>query len=586
MPIQIVSGNLNVWGNNGNFETDRSTWGFSDNAGASYLRNSSWQTKNLYSCEATILANNLLQKVAPGRVSVVAGKKYVAYAKVRCNTANPPADDTVDVAITSFEPNPYPFNPPVFTVQKTVNQIKNTVNTFFEIESRFECILTKNNVQCDVFLLRGLSDPEGLIPGGKIYIDEFEIYEYIDVVDPDPEEPDPTADPIPDKVFFHKNPITFEKTASVGWEAINNYRLYMDTRVQDVLGSGIYNSKLKCRLYPQTDGKVNFYVRQAFLDVMNPIPPPLNHSDIIRLTDRIKFFRTYTGQLQNDEVTPGALTESLSMLVLWGGVNKYHYPDLNYFTDYVPTNKKFLTWAPIEKNVDPDQEDYLNFWVYDDTIASLKLRIKAYYDDGTNTTSTVKTLAGVLYGQLYQIPAGPANSGVAGITPAKNLVKYELSLLDQDNVVITEVRTYLISLVRHPLTRFFMFLNPLGGFEVLRFTGQAEPSTDFDRAVLQKFLPHNYKASDGEMEVYSVNMQDKTNYSSGFFKGPYARKWKEYMQAFISSPKIFDVTTGERKRLICTTTNITGNSDRDYQRFIRFEGTNAFIDNSFTPSEI
>src|SRR5690606_18308394 len=109
--------------------------------------------------------------------------------------------------------------------------------------------------------------------------------------------------------------------------------------------------------------------------------------------------------------------------------------------------------------------------------STLKLQIKAYFDDGTNQTSVTRSLVGSSFSQLFIIPAGPGNSGANLINPEKNLLRYELSMLDQSDTVISETRTYTLTRVKHPLTRYFMFLNSLGSYEVLRITGQAREET-------------------------------------------------------------------------------------------------------------
>jgi hypothetical protein len=164
------------------------------------------------------------------------------------------------------------------------------------------------------------------------------------------------------------------------------------------------------------------------------------------------------------------------------------------------------------------------------------------------------------------------------------LVKYELALLDQDDEEISEVRTYHTA-VKAPLTRYFMFLNSLGSFEVLRFVGQANRQTEFSREVVQKFLPHDYAAEDGEFAVNSVLSVKKNNFSSGYIKGKLAAEWHEYMEDFLLSPRIFNITTGSRIPVV-----ITGASmelqDQNYERFIRFDAKPGYDNISFTPSSL
>jgi hypothetical protein len=384
-----------------------------------------------------------------------------------------------------------------------------------------------------------------------------------------------------DKIYHSENPITFSKAAAANWQSLVNYRLYNEVRVEDVADSGNYNATLKVELPPDNNNQAMFYLPEAFRGVFEFTPPSQNEGTIKRLTDRIKRFKNFHGELQNTEVTPPTLTESLPNLVLFGGIDKFNYPGLNYFGSYLPANKKFLTWAPTEKWVNRTQEDYLNFWVYDN-FATLKLQIKAYFDDGTDQTAITKTKSGTKYTELYQIPAGPQNTGALLINAGKNVVRYELSLLDQNDVVISEVRTYHINQVTHPRSRYFMFLNSLGAFEVLLFTGIESVKTTFNRKVIQKFLAHNYSALDGEFQSINVIRQQQRSIGSGLIKNKLAKEWHEYLKDFIGSRLLFDITDSSRRPIVVSGGD-HNSEDQNYELFIRFDVRDAYDNNIFTP---
>lgn len=386
-----------------------------------------------------------------------------------------------------------------------------------------------------------------------------------------------------EKVWHSKNPIFVSRTAAAGWEEETNFRLYVDIRVEDTPGT--FNSKLAVDLHPRSDGKATFYLNEAFRDSLTLVPPAVNESEITKLTDRIKRFKLFSGSVQGALQEPlEELTESLPSLVVWGGLSKEKFPVVKYFTEYLPTNKKFLTWAPLAKHVDRNQEDYLTFFVYN-FFTSLKLQIKAYYEDGTDATEVTKTKTGVKRYELYRIPAGPVNSGATTIAAEKTLVKYELSLLNQADEVISEVRTYYVEQLRHPLTRYFMFVNSLGGEEVLRFTGQAIETTDFNRPLLQKFLPHDYDALAGEFMVNEVTSIKRNSYSSGFIRGHQSADWHAYMEEFLLSPRVY-LTSGSTRLPVVITGGEHSIQDQNHERFIRFEAKPAYDNVSFTPKSV
>lgn len=386
-----------------------------------------------------------------------------------------------------------------------------------------------------------------------------------------------------DKAYFSRNPIPFSKGALEGWEELDNYRVYCDTRVEEESGSGVFVSALKQELEPDTNGNVVFQLRQAFRNILRAIPTERSDGVII-LTDRIKLFKNYTGHLEGDEVTPVLLTASSPYLVILGGIDKLNYPGLNYLSTYLTANKKFMTWAPIEKEVDALQEDYLSFFIYRPLINVISVYYKIYYDDNTDFTVNPIGGSGFIQGQLIQIPSGPANTSVLLFTPEKNVVKYEVWLQDQNDNLITEVRTYVMAPYHHPLTRFLMILNSLGAWEVHKFTGQAELSEAYDRTVVQKHLPHDYESLDGEMEVRDVSSSAKRSYSSGFIKGKYAADWMIYMREVARAKMMYEINAnGTRIPLMNLTREFVFKRDQDYERFVRIEAQEVYSNESFTP---
>ncbi len=399
-----------------------------------------------------------------------------------------------------------------------------------------------------------------------------------------------------DKIYFSKNQITYSKVADSDWAVQNNYRLYNEVRVEDVNGSGTFTKKLAIELVPEASGLVNFQVRQAFHGVMNPTPPILYQPNGWRVIDRIKFFKHYTGELTGTQVVPPSMSSSLPNIVVWGGIDKFNAglktpnyegeppaPHIDFFTA-LPTTKKFMSWAPLVKMVEPNQEDYLNFFV-SPNIYSVYLKTRAYYDDGTNQVSASNQGYACISGELFEIPSGPANSFVKTINPAKKLIKYDLWLEDAISLgspVISEVRTYILHPFRYPNTRLFMFINSLGTFDVMPFYGAAQINNTFDREVVKKYLPVGYAALDGEKAVNNVTRKKKGNYSSGYFTGADSAAWLDYMNDFMLSPQVYEVTDGKRRPVIITDGSIES-EDQNYKRFFRFTAEDAYDNNVYTP---
>lgn len=725
MAKSIVSGNLNKYGNAGQFETDRSTWGF-DDFGGTVTRSLDQHTAGVSS--ALKVADASTQIMIPCRWPVVVGKKYILKAKVRTTTANPIGADAGLITLRDSLSNLWFIGVPFDIVETTILAAK---DTWVDIEA--SVLATGPGIYSgDEIIYINLQFSVNY--GGKLYVDQFEVYEYEDIAPPvcdllidvgssvvtestgadgtitiahtggtgtleyskdngatwqssnlftglavgiyqckvrevaSPSCVDSYTFNVPasayafdfttsvtdetvsganngvievtvtgvvapftfskdagatyqgsniftglapgtytivvkdaggifravnvtvgagpfifDKAYWSKNHIPFSLNAPSGWEAINNLRMYCDLRVEDVAGSSIYNSKIKMELYPSSDGVCVFNLRQGLRGVFSLNPPSFNSNVITKLTDRIKLFKKYTGQLQDLESTPASLTTSLPSLAMYGGLGLFAHASIDFFGSYLSANKKFLTWAPVEKTVDIAQEDYLNYFVFGIATATLKLQIKAYFDDGTNTTSVVQTKTAVQYGELYQIPAGPVNSGATAINPAKNLTKYELSLLDQADSLISEVRTYLISEITHPLTRFIMIVNSMGSHEVHRFTGEVVTDHEISKDTIQKYLAPVYSPTDGQFQGTESTYRARVNYSTGYITGKYGKEWKAYMTDLLLTRYFYDVSNGSRFPMMVTSNKMNAKEDHRYDHFVRFDAVSAYQDPAYTP---
>jgi len=272
-----------------------------------------------------------------------------------------------------------------------------------------------------------------------------------------------------------------------------------------------------------------------------------------------------------------------------GGLSKLQWASIDFFLEYLPTKKKFMTWAPVIKPVDKYQEDYLNYFVFDKTTFTLKFKLKVYYDDATNETIITTPIdATAQYGDLYQFPAGPVNSGAMAAAGAagKNLVKYEISLLNQADALISEVRTYILDAVSHPRKRLFMFLNSLGSYEVLRFTGVAERQAIINKNEIAKFLPYNYSSLDGEREMNDVSLRESDNFSTGYFNDQYGKLWLDYMKDLLLSKRVFDVTDGTRVPVMIQPATYPMGADQNYEYYVRFVAADAYEDENYTPKTL
>jgi len=395
------------------------------------------------------------------------------------------------------------------------------------------------------------------------------------------------------KTFFARDPhLMLSFNAADGWELLDNYRFYVAVEILEADGV-TWTQVMASEHTPDTTDTVKVNVKPAFRGVFAPVPPTFNlpfdtEQSLEEWNKTIIRFRTKSGPLTGTLVVPAAPTTTADYLVIMGGLTKFKFKTIApFFTSYLVDNKKFMTWAPLEKLVDKMQEDFLNFYFPAAPPANIvRTRITAYYDDATSETANVLEQSVVTWGldtQLWRIQAGPLNSGAYTINLAKNLVKYEIWLANNANVALSEKRTYIIDPVSYPNKRFLLFMNSLGAWESLRFYGDTVERERYQRQVVRVNLPDDYAATQGEYAQTFVEGQTAKEMGSGYFLETDSKEWLLYMRDLMKSPKIFDVTTGTRRPLMITSGELAGPQSRSYKHSVRFEAIEAYSDEVYTP---
>jgi hypothetical protein len=241
MAIQIISGNLNSWGNSGQFETDPSTWGFGSSTFVNISRSNLFSSAGLRSLQAKVLGDTpfafefITAKSSP--IAVTTGKKYIAKAKVRVSQSAPPGENGVIIRIKNILGTG--LTDIVYT-DLTVDDIAvaDSSNTWFDIETTFAVTADVTLSTLGVYLVKNILDTDGdqLLTNGILYVDQFEVYEYIDTEEPEPEPPEDYTD-----IYFSKDPIPFTLNQTDNGDE-DNYRIQVDVRVEDESGSNEFNS--------------------------------------------------------------------------------------------------------------------------------------------------------------------------------------------------------------------------------------------------------------------------------------------------------------------------------------------------------
>ncbi|MCO6367858.1 hypothetical protein GBO34_00835 [Roseivirga pacifica] len=383
------------------------------------------------------------------------------------------------------------------------------------------------------------------------------------------------------KLSFSRNPIVFvaAKTGNAGQP---NYRIYCDVLVEETPGTGSFTKKLSMALPPELGGSATFYLQEAFAGLFKPVPPPKGLSTIQETTGRTLLYKVGKGDLYGDLTEPEAYSLSNVYQAVLGGVSKKLFPSLDYLGEYMPDNKKWLSWRPTTRYIDADQEEFLTYFNHSAGINFIKLWAKAWYADGTTSADFDTGLErATSYAKHYEIPAGPNYNNVALEEPSKTVTKYQLWLQTSGGTEITERITFEVSPFRKANTRYFMCLNSLGAYEVVRFTGEATEEANFEKGTLQRFLGHEY--TDPELASFNAYGQTSWKLSTGYYEGAEGYKYIKSLHDLMLSNQVYEITGGNRYPRLIMPGSVRIKQDNDSRYFLRVDAVDPYIEPNFTP---
>lgn len=609
MAVTLIGSNLITTGDNGTFESDSSAWGsvlymglstvlpfiaYGKNGGTAAYEGYGWYRaylKQLYSVGNTPFSyhdevhQTMLHFI---EMPFTVGKKYILKARVY---APLPQIGTTGTKFGFYFPN---TDGQINTIaidaaETTYKTVDECVNNWQEITLAFQVInpgtiskLTFAIVVAnsnDDFMAYEASGTITADPSNKIYIDKIEAYEYSPITGP--------TELTFDNIYFSRNPISQIVSAPVlAGESFVNANA--KTAVELIQGNDNYLDIFRQVTEPVNDA-ATFRLESVVDSKLTLSPPNEVLGTIEELTDRIKRFQFFEGKTINDEEVPSTWFLTKTALVLKGGISTLKFPSVDFFGQYYLANKPFLTWQSKSKTVIYDQEEFLYYFVNDASIHQLKLTANIYYEDGTTTNlhqivvtdQDFADTSTTIKGRLFVFPAGRENAVLNFVDPTKNILKYDMFLRNQDGLIVTEIRTYIVDYLKNPNTEYFLFANSLGGFDSLAATGKTQEMMEVTKDLYESTLPENYSVKDAQLHVLKSRFKDTFKSNSGYLKSKTEANYLAH--ELINSEQVYLLVNKVRVAIVIKTSKITISTDENYKWFVAFEYEIAFTNQSFTP---
>jgi hypothetical protein len=131
--------------------------------------------------------------------------------------------------------------------------------------------------------------------------------------------------------------------------------------------------------------------------------------------------------------------------------------------------------------------------------------------------------------------------------------------------------------------RYFLFLNSLGAYEVIRSTGIMSRADNYERETATAWIESDYTAKDrGEVSVLTREQQ-RFNVALGWLsRYGDAEEFRNWLRDFAVSKEVYMIFGNTLKPIRLTGTSFDRGTDRDMLRKFAFEFVNAWTDDHFT----
>ena len=360
------------------------------------------------------------------------------------------------------------------------------------------------------------------------------------------------------------------------------YQLYGEVRVETVPGSGTYVKTLGYVMDPAVDLQARFVLNSGFKGFfLAPHFNPYSVTAITKTTHNVLRGKFFKSQIYGDPpVIQGTPTEVESYLVLKGGIAQR--VGLAAGWERVTTDKKFLTWHPVVKAVGIFQPELLHFLIQTDTVTTVNLKVKLTYTDGTDTTVTPRTLAGITQYDLLRIPAGIPNLELASVDFARTISYYELWLEDQAGTVISERRYFELDQYEQRWERLWLYENSFGMPEVFRTVGKTKYGTGITPMRSKLSVAETYDVKQPQYLTRETYLRTDQEISTGMLRD---RETAAYMLDFLSQKApLFELKDGDYHPVQLLPPSVHEEAvDEEYSYFVRFKVAGAFEETVFTP---
>ena len=212
------------------------------------------------------------------------------------------------------------------------------------------------------------------------------------------------------------------------------------------------------------------------------IPNPVTAGAQVTGLQSGKFYIHYRRVSSSNTNTAWNTSEEQNVCnIIKAGVHPYMWKGNNFFINYFPANKPFLTWQQrgrLTALTEPLWLSWLNLNLAG--THSLKVSIQITYTDTTTDTINYPIADPIKQYFIYYLPAGAAMLGLHTLNTAKTIGYWDVFIVDLNGTLLSEIYRYYNDQRNDYNQKFLVYRNSLGGLDTVRIRGVIETSITLD----------------------------------------------------------------------------------------------------------
>jgi hypothetical protein len=295
----------------------------------------------------------------------------------------------------------------------------------------------------------------------------------------------------PYAISWSRNPVRYAIHTDT---AIDTPGLVLEVKVRFRSGEDLFKDIVTQSLSPDPNGNVFLDISFILDSLLSFDLPNLTAPGIQQVViQRGEFFIEFRELTSTSTDTEWLSTVDKKRIVLKGGLSFEAWQGGNFFIEYLPANKAFMTWIKTGYLAKINESLFLHFLSYTDETVQVRATVKIMYADGTedNTVSlAVGPSAGISKFQLFIIPSGAIQLGIDSLS-VKAIRSWEVSVVSGSTILAGPYR-YTMDYRYDNDEVNFNFYNSLGGIDSIRIRGKWETEHVRETAEVERLADSYY----------------------------------------------------------------------------------------------